>query len=60
MSMADRTFIMAHEPDLEELLRDDIMEPVMRSARVTRDDLRRQMSCVARRASSKPASDSES
>lgn len=51
---------MAHEPDLEELLRDDIMEPVMRSARVTRDDLRRQMSCVARRASSKPASDSES
>jgi hypothetical protein len=57
--MADRNFIMAHEPDLEDLLRDDIMEPVMRSARVTRDDLRRQMSGLAQRASSKPATDSE-
>jgi hypothetical protein len=34
--------VMAHEPDLEELLRDeDIMQPVMRSAHVTADDLRR-------------------
>lgn len=34
--------VMVNEPDLEELLRDeDIMKPVMRSARVTPDDLRR-------------------
>lgn len=50
---------MAHEPDLEELLRDDIMEPVMRSARVTRDDLRRQISCIAQRTSSQHTSDRE-
>lgn len=37
------------EPDLEELLRDEIMEPVMRSAHVTRDDLRRQLSDLAQR-----------
>lgn len=49
MSMADRTFIMANEPDLEELLDDEIMEPVMRSAHVTRDELRRQLSGIARR-----------
>jgi hypothetical protein len=40
---------MGYEPDLEELLDDDIMEPVLRSAHVTRDDLRRQLSRVARR-----------
>lgn len=40
---------MTCEPDLEELLRDDIMEPVMRSAHVTRDDLRRQLSDLAQR-----------
>jgi hypothetical protein len=44
---------MANEPDLEELLRDeDIMEPVMRSARVTADDLRR-LSGFARQARSR-------
>ncbi|HEY3920045.1 MAG TPA: hypothetical protein VGL83_19800 [Stellaceae bacterium] len=46
--MAERTFIMAREPDLEELLHDDIMEPVMRSAHVTREDLRRQLQAIAR------------
>jgi hypothetical protein len=41
---------MANEPDIEELLRDeDIMEPVMRSAHVTPDDLRR-LSGFARQA----------
>ena len=40
---------MANEPDLEELLDDEIMEPVMRSAHVTRDELRRQLSGIARR-----------
>jgi hypothetical protein len=40
---------MTCEPDLEELLRDDIMEPVMRSAHVTREDLRRQLSDLAQR-----------
>jgi hypothetical protein len=44
---------MANEPDLEELLRDEaIMEPVMRSAHVTADDLRR-LSGFARRARSR-------
>jgi hypothetical protein len=47
MSMADRTFTMPNEPDLEDLLRDDdIMEPVMRSAHVTADDLR-QLATIA-------------
>ena len=40
---------MGHEPDLEDLLDDEIMEPVLRSAHVTRDDLRRQLSRVAQR-----------
>jgi hypothetical protein len=47
--MSDRTLNMGHEPDLEDLLDDDIMDPVLRSAHVTRDDLRRQLSRVARR-----------
>ncbi|HVA12614.1 MAG TPA: hypothetical protein VNF99_05150 [Stellaceae bacterium] len=51
---------MPHEPDLEELLRDDdVMEPVMRSARVTRDDLRRQLSGIARPAQPARPSDVE-
>jgi len=37
------------EPDLEELLSDAIMEPVMRSAHVDRDQLRRQLSEIALR-----------
>jgi hypothetical protein len=37
------------EPDLEELLADAIMEPVMRSAHVDRDQLRRQLSEIALR-----------
>ena len=40
---------MANEPDLEELLDDEIKEPVMRSAHVTRDELRRQLASIARR-----------
>lgn len=50
---------MAHEPNLEDLLRDDIMEPVMRSAHVTRDDLRRQMSGIAQRTSARHPSETE-
>ena len=46
--MADRTFVMTNEPDLEDLLRDDIMAPVLRSAHVTPDDLRRQLAAVVR------------
>jgi hypothetical protein len=46
--MADRTFAMTNEPDLEDLLRDDIMEPVLRSAHVTADDLRRQLAAAVR------------
>jgi len=49
--MADRTFVMTNEPDLEELLRDDIMAPVLRSAHVTPDDLRRQLAAAMRGAS---------
>lgn len=60
MCMDDRTLAMPHEPDLEELLRDDdVMEPVMRSARVTRDDLRRQLSGIARPAQPARPSDVE-
>ena len=40
---------MSQEPDLEELLRDDIMQLMMRSARVTGDELRRQLAAVTRR-----------
>lgn len=46
--MADRTFVMTNEPDLEDLLRDDIMVPVLRSAHVTPDDLRRQLAAIVR------------
>jgi hypothetical protein len=49
--MADRTFVMTNEPDLEDLLRDDIMAPVLRSAHVTADDLRRQLTAAVRGAS---------
>lgn len=45
------------EPDLEDLLRDEIMEPVMRSAHVTRDDLRRQLSDIAHRGRTAGTSD---
>lgn len=37
------------EPDLDELLADEIMEPIMRSARIGRDQLRRQLSAIALR-----------
>jgi hypothetical protein len=46
--MADRTFVMTNEPNLEDLLRDDIMTPVLRSAHVTPDDLRRQLAAAVR------------
>lgn len=46
--MADRTFVMTNEPDLDDLLRDDIMAPVLRSAHVTPDDLRRQLAAAVR------------
>jgi hypothetical protein len=49
--MADRTFVMTNEPNLEDLLRDDIMAPVLRSAHVTADDLRRQLKAAVRGAS---------
>ena len=47
MSMRDRTLIMGYEPNLDDLLDDEIMEPVLRSAHVTRDELRRELSRVA-------------
>jgi hypothetical protein len=46
--MADRTFVMTNEPNLEDLLRDDIMAPVLRSAHVTADDVRRQLTAAVR------------
>jgi hypothetical protein len=49
--MADRIFVMTNEPSLEDLLRDDIMAPVLRSAHVTPDDLRRQLTAAVRGAS---------
>ena len=42
---------MTNEPDLEDLLRDEIMVPVLRSAHVTPDDLRRQLAAAVRGAS---------
>ena len=42
---------MTTEPNLEDLLRDDIMAPVLRSANVTPDDLRRQLTAAVRGAS---------
>jgi hypothetical protein len=39
---------MTNEPNLEDLLRDDIMAPVLRSAHVTPDDLRRQLAAAVR------------
>ena len=51
--MAERIFVMTNEPDLEDLLRDDIMAPVLRSAGVTPDDLRRQLAAAVLRAPSK-------
>jgi hypothetical protein len=56
--MADRTLMMANEPDLEELLRDDIMESVMRSAHVTADDLR-QLATIAHHARSRKGCEGE-
>ena len=47
--MCDRTFVMTKEPDLEDLLRDEMMAPVMRSARVTAEDLR-QLAALAQQA----------
>jgi hypothetical protein len=49
--MAERIFVMTNEPNLEDLLRDDIMTPVLRSANVTPDELRRQLLAAVRRAS---------
>ncbi len=49
--MADRIFVMTNEPNLEDLLRDDIMAPVLRSAHVTADDLRRQLTAAVRSSS---------
>lgn len=42
---------MTNEPNLEDLLRDDIMAPVLRSAHVTPDDLRLQLAAAVRGAS---------
>lgn len=40
---------MEYEPNLEELLADDLMEPVMRSAQIDRNQIRRQLSEMALR-----------
>lgn len=40
---------LAGEPDLEELLGDEVMTPVVRSAGMSHDELRRQLSDVGRR-----------
>lgn len=40
---------MAGEPDLEELLGDDVMTPVVRSAGVSHEELRRLLSDIGRR-----------
>jgi len=40
---------LAGEPDLEELLGDDVMGPVVRSAGVSYEELRRQLSDISRR-----------
>jgi hypothetical protein len=40
---------MSGEPGLEELLDDDVMAPVVRSAGVSHDELRRQMSEMGHR-----------
>lgn len=40
---------MPQEPDLDDLLRDDIMQLMLRSARVTGDELRQQLAAVVRR-----------
>jgi len=39
---------MLNEPNLEDLLRDDLMKPVLRSAHVTAEDLRRQLAAAVR------------
>lgn len=59
MTMALKTLSMVGEFDLEELLRDDIMARVLRSAGVTPDDLRRQIAALAehRRAERAPERD---
>ncbi len=44
-----RTWRMTGEPSLKELLADDIMAPVMRSAGVSGDELRRSLADLARR-----------
>jgi hypothetical protein len=40
---------LAGEPDLEELLGDDVMGPVVRSAGVSYEEFRRQLSDISRR-----------
>jgi len=40
---------MAGEPDLEELLDDDVMGPVVRSAGTSHEELRRQLTEMGRR-----------
>jgi len=40
---------LAGEPDLEELLGDDVMGHVVRSAGVSHEELRRQLSDISRR-----------
>ena len=44
-----RSWRMIGEPSLKDLLGDDIMDPVMRSAGVSGDDLRRTLAELARR-----------
>lgn len=44
-----RTWRMTGEPSLKELLGDDIMDPVMRSAGVSGEELRRRLAELAQR-----------
>jgi hypothetical protein len=49
MESAMSRWRMAGEPDLEELLGDEVMTPVVRSAGVSHEELRRQLSDIGRR-----------
>lgn len=46
---------MTGEVELDELLGDGLMEPVMRSAGVSTDDIRRQLAELAQRLAHRPA-----
>jgi hypothetical protein len=47
------------EPSLEDLLADEIMDAIMRSAKLTRDELRHLIAEIARRASHNAPKDAD-